>query len=46
MKIIGTIRPDVTEEISAEGEDYVEAREKLLTAVPEGYTLLHVRREA
>lgn len=29
MKIIGTIRPDVTEEISAEGEDYVEVREKL-----------------
>lgn len=46
MKIIGTIRPDTTEEVSAEGEDYTEAREKLLAAVPEGYSLLHVRREA
>lgn len=45
MKIIGTIRPDATEEISAEGEDYMDAREKLLATVPKGYTLLHVRRE-
>lgn len=46
MKIVGTIRPDTTKEISAEGEDYTDAREKLLAAVPEGYSLLHVRREA
>lgn len=46
MKIIDTIRPDTTQEISAEGDDYTDAREKLLANVPEGYTLLHVRREA
>ena len=46
MKIVGTIRPDTTEEVFAEGDDYTDAREKLLAAVPEGYSLLHVRREA
>lgn len=45
MKIIGTIRPDTTQEIEAEGEDYPDAREKLMASIPEGYTLLHVRRE-
>lgn len=46
MQIIGTIRPNTTEEVSAEGEDYANAREKLLASIPKGYTLLHVRREA
>lgn len=46
MKIIGIIRPDTTEEISAEGEGYTDAPEKLLAAVPEGYSLLYIRREA
>ena len=45
MKIVGTIRPDTTEEVSAEGEDYTDAREKLLASIPKGYTHLHVRRE-
>ena len=45
MKIIGTIRPDTTQEIEAEGMDYPDAREKLLATIPEGFTLLHVRRE-
>lgn len=45
MKIIGTVRPDTTKEIEVEGEDYHDAREKLLVAIPEGYALLHVRRE-
>ncbi|WP_298591866.1 hypothetical protein [uncultured Kocuria sp.] len=45
MKIIGTIRPDATQEIEAEGTDYTDAREKLLDTIPEGYVLLHVRRE-
>lgn len=45
MKIVGTIRPDTTQDIEAEGEDYHDAREKLLAAIPEGYTLLHVRRD-
>lgn len=44
--IIGIIHPDTTKEIAAEGDDYTDAREKLLAAVPEGYSLLHVRREA
>ena len=44
MKVIGTIRPTTTEEIEAEGQDYVQAREALLKTVPEGFTLLHVRR--
>ena len=46
MKIVGTIRPDTTKEIAAEGDGYMDAREKLLAAVPEGYTILHARREA
>ena len=46
MKIVGTIRPDTTQEIEAEGEDYHDARKKLLDAIPEGYALLHVRRES
>lgn len=46
MKIVGTIRTEATQEITAEGEDYFDAREKLLAAIPEGYTLLHVRRES
>lgn len=45
MKIIGTIRSNATQDLEAEGEDYPDARQKLLAAVPEGYTLLHVRRE-
>lgn len=45
MKIIGTIRPETTQEIAAEGEDYPDAREKLLASIPAGYTLLHVRRD-
>lgn len=44
MKVVGTIRPSEVQEIEAEGEDYVSAREALLKTVPEGYTLLHVRR--
>lgn len=44
-EIIGIIRPDTTEETSAKGDDYTDAREKLLASVPEGYSLLHVRRE-
>lgn len=45
MKIIGTIRPNTTQEIEAEGADYPDARKKMLASIPEGYTLLHVRRE-
>lgn len=45
MKIIGTIRPNTTQEIEAEGADYPDAREKMLASIPEGYTLLHVRRD-
>lgn len=45
MKIVGTIRPDTTQEIEAEGEDYPDAREKLLAAIPKGYTVLRIRRE-
>ena len=46
MEIIGTIRPDTNEGIAAEGDGYMDAREKLLAAVPEGHTILHARREA
>ena len=45
MKIIGTIRPNTTQEIEAEGADYPDAREKMMDSIPEGYTLLHVRRD-
>lgn len=46
MKIVGTIRTETTQEITAEGEDYFAARDKLMATIPEGYTLLHVRRES
>lgn len=44
MKVVGIIRPSEVQEIEAEGEDYPAARDALLAQLPEGYTLLHVRR--
>ncbi|MFF0905011.1 UNVERIFIED_CONTAM: hypothetical protein RF653_15150 [Kocuria sp. CPCC 205316] len=44
MMVIGTIRPHEVKEIEAEGADYDQARQKLLTTIPDGYTLLNVRR--
>jgi hypothetical protein len=46
MKIIGMIRSTGTQEVEAEGEDYVAAREQLLASIPEGFELLHVRRDS
>jgi hypothetical protein len=46
MKIIGMIRSTATQKVEAEGEDYVAAREQLLASIPEGFELLHVRRDS
>ena len=35
-----------TQDVEAEGEDYVAAREQLLASIPEGFELLHVRRDS
>ena len=45
MKIVGRIRSTATQEVEAEGEDYVAARGQLLASIPEGFELLHVRRD-
>lgn len=45
MKIIGTIRADTTAEVSAEGQGYIDAREKPLATLASRYTLLQVRRD-
>jgi hypothetical protein len=46
MKIVGMIRSLATQEVETEGEDYVAAREQLLVSIPEGFGLLHVRRDS
>lgn len=38
------IRSTATQEVEAEGEDYVATREQLLASMPEGFERLHVRR--
>ena len=45
MRIVGMIRSTATQEVEAEGENYVAAREQLLASIPEGFELLHVRRD-
>lgn len=42
MRLIGTIRSTVTEQITAEADDYEQAREQLYAQVPEGYELITV----
>ena len=44
MKIVGRMRSTATQEVEAEGEDYVAAREQLLASISEGFELLRVRR--
>ena len=46
MKIVGMARSTATQVVAAEGEDYVAAREQLLASIPEGFELLHVRRDS
>lgn len=42
VKLRGTIRPVETQELSAEGDSYDEARQALQAQVPEGWELLQV----
>lgn len=42
MKIVCMIKSMVAQEVEAEGEGYVAAREKLLASIPEGLEPLHV----
>lgn len=42
MRLIGTIRGTATEQITAEADDYDQAREQLYAQVPEGYELITV----
>lgn len=42
VKLRGTIRPVETQEVSAEGDSYEEARQALQAQVPEGWELLQV----
>ena len=46
MKIVGRIRSTATQEVEAEGEDYVAAHEQLLASISERFELLHVRRDS
>lgn len=44
MKLVCMIKSTATQEVEAEGKDYVAAREQLLVSISEGFELLRVRR--
>lgn len=46
IKIVGMIRSTATQEVEAEGEDYVAARGQLLASISKGFELLDVRRDS
>ena len=46
MKLVCLINSTATQEVEAEGADYVAAREQLLASISEGFELLHVRRDS
>ena len=46
MKIVCMIKSTAAQEVEAEGEGYVAAREKLLASIPEGLEPLHVCRDS